>query len=286
MNGPRTTPPVYRRTLSIETKPAREGQKSRTFSVELLAWIVANDLWELGATSKDNTSRPVFMAFAGTHSAARAFEANLRCGRTAVEASSGRRFEIPRSAGFRFDSVNRGEGTLKLIYLPHVFSMQPPTTEDDTLSFLCMPPSAWVDEQAATIESAMGTEAREAAMAAYFVAYLDARTALPIANDLRFHLELYRAAREEAWCEVSDRETSPGLFDSAGLAGIGFEPATKCNVATTEFAEFLAQQTARLLPREIRQEVIHHGTTRIRRPRRLLPHSHAPSAQLSLFAEL
>ena len=56
-------------TISVESKPAHEGQKSRTFSVELLAWVLANEMWELGSTSKETTHRPVFLAYAGSSSA-------------------------------------------------------------------------------------------------------------------------------------------------------------------------------------------------------------------------
>ncbi|MBW8878812.1 MAG: hypothetical protein JF614_27970 [Acidobacteria bacterium] len=286
MNGPQPTPNLYRRTICVESKPAYEGQKSRTFSVELLAWVLANPMWELGSTNRENTVRPVFLAYAGSSSAARAFQANLQSGRVAADADGGScRFEIPRSAGFRYEPTSRGEGTLTLVYLPHLFSMQPATTDAGNLSFLCMPPTTWVDEQARAITQAMGSEAREAAMAAYFVAYLDARSALPIANDLRFHLSLFRAAKEQPWCRVPEGSVSnPGELFAEGLSGIGFEPPVMCNVAPDIFAEFLARQTARNLPREQRYEVIQHGTTTVRRPRRVLPHTQAPSAQLSLFS--
>ena len=59
---------MYRRTILIESKPQREGQKSRAFSVELLAWVLANPLWELGGTAKERVYRPAFLAFAGTSS--------------------------------------------------------------------------------------------------------------------------------------------------------------------------------------------------------------------------
>jgi hypothetical protein len=280
---------MYRKTISIESKPASEGAKSRTFSVELLAWVVANQMWELGSTAKERTHRPVFMAFAGTASASRSFTANLQCGRPAVEAvqSCGLRFEIPRSAGFRYESTGHGDGSLTLVYLPHVFSLQPGTTEEESIAFLSMPPTAWVDEQADAIASSMGADAREAAVAAHFVAYLDARTPLPIANDLRFHLALFRAAKEQPWCSISEgHDTNPGSLFAAGVPGIGFEPPVLCDVTPGEFARFLAEQTARHLPREQRHEVILHGTSSLHRPCRLLPHAGPPPSQLSLFGEL
>jgi hypothetical protein len=280
---------MYRKAISIESKPASEGQKSRTFRVELLAWVVANSLWELGSTQKERTHRPVFLAFAGTGSASRSFKANLQGGRTAVESAQGGglRFEIPRSAGFRYESSGQGDASLTLVYLPHIFSMQPGSSEEASIAFVAMPPTAWVDEQADAIGSAMGSDAREAALAAYFVAYLDARTPLPIANDLRFHLELFRAAKEQPWCSVSAGfPTNPGTLFAQGVSGIGFEEPILCNVSPITFAQFLADQTAKHLPREQPNEVTLHGTSSFHRSRRVLPHSGSPAAQLGLFGDL
>jgi hypothetical protein len=124
----------------------------------------------------------------------------------------------------------------------------------------------------------MGQDAHEAAVAAYFVAYLDQRSPLPIANDLDFHLALYRAAREEPWCQQSSgSEWSPGRLFHAGLEAVGFEPALYCNVDHTTFGEFLKTQTALHLPSF--QETTDHGTTRIHRPRRVLPDSLRAAAQ-------
>jgi len=271
---------VNRKTIIVESKPQREGQKSRSFSVELLAFILANDLWELGAGGKERNHRPVFMAYAGTDQASRAFSANLRCGRPAVVAGNSHlatKFEIPRSAGFRYETFSREGATLTLAYLPPVFSFQPPTADSGSISFLCLPPSWWVEQEAQAIKKTMGRDAREAAVAAYFVAYLDQRSTLPIANDLLFHLKLYRAALEEPWCQQSSgTEWSPGPLFQTGLETIGFEPALYCNVDPAIFAEFLKAQTAAHLSSE--QETI-HGTTRIDRPRRLLPDPICAAAQ-------
>ena len=259
--------------MTIETKPEREGQKSRSFSVELLAYVLADDLWELGAGAKERQHRPVFIAYAGTDQASRAFSANLRAGRPAVVADNSSlvtKLEVPKSAGFRFETFSREGATLTLAYLPAVFSFRPTAVDSGNISFLCLAPTWWVDEQEKAIAEAMGKDARAAALAAYFVAYLDQRSSLPIANDLDFHLKLYRAALDESWCERSSgSEWSPGRFFHTGLEAVGFEPALYCNVDPSTFAEFLKAQTAAHLPSE--QETNHHGTTPIRRPWRLLP---------------
>lgn len=275
---------MHRKTLTVESKPQREGQKSRSFSVELLAYVLANDLWELGSTAKERCLRPVFMAYAGTEQGSRAFAANLRSGRSAVVQGSGltTRFELPRSAGYRYETVSQAGATLTLAYLPFVFSFQPASADSNSISFLCIPPAWWVDEQAQTATRSMGDDAREAAIAAYFVAYLDQRSPLPIANDLGFHLKLYRAALEQDWCRRSSgTESSPGSLFHLGLETVGFEPALYCKVDHSRFAQFLKSQTASHLPRH--KEVLTYGTPRIHRPRRILPDSRRPSAQLSLF---
>ena len=276
---------MYRKTLTIESKPKREGQKSRSFSVELLAYVLANDLWELGSGAKERSFRPVLLLYAGTDQASRAFSANLRSGRPAMVAgntSLTTRFEVPRSAGFRYDTFAREGATLTLAYLPSVFSFQPATSEVDEVSFLCLPPTWWVDEQARVIGQTMGRDAREAVIAAYFVAYLDQRSPLPIANDLGFHLKLYRAALKEPWCQMgSGSEWDPGTLFHLGLDAAGFETALHCKVDHPTFAQFLKTQTAAHLPTE--QETTDHGTTAIYRPRRVLPDAVPAAAQFGLF---
>jgi hypothetical protein len=276
---------VYRNTLTIESQPKREGQKSRSFGVELLAYVLANDLWELGSGAKDRFLRPVLLAYAGTDQASRAFSANLRNGRPATvvaNSSLTTRFEVPRSAGFRYDTYSREGATLTLAYLPSIFSFQPATSETDEIAFVCLPPTWWVDEQARAIGQAMGRDARDAVIAAYFVAYLDQRSPLPIANDLGFHLKLYRAALKEPWCQTaSGSEWDPGTLFHLGLEAVGFEPALHCKVDCQTFAHFLKTQTAAHLPSQ--QETIDHGTTRIHRPRWVLPDAVPAAVQLGLF---
>ncbi len=276
---------MNRKTLTIESKPKREGQKSRSFSVELLAYVLANDLWELGSGGKERCNRPVLMAYAGTEQASRAFSANLQGGRPAVvggPSGLSSRFEIPRSAGFRYETLSRQGATLTLAYLPSVFSFQPATSKTEEMAFLCLPPTWWVDEQAEAIRPALGGQAREAAIAAYFVAYLDQRSPLPIANDLGFHLKLYRAALAEPWCQqTSGSEWSPGDLFHFGLEQAGFETAVLCRVDRPTFAQFLRTQTAAHLP--IEQETTDHGTPSIHRPRRVLPNAISVAAQAGLF---
>jgi hypothetical protein len=177
------------RSISIAPTTDAKG-KSRSFSAELLAIVAANSLWPSGETAPDGTLRPLLVAYAASDLQARAFTANLRAGRPARSTDrrpDRLRFEIPRSAGFRFETHSADGATLTLAYQPTVFAMQPGGLEDGRLRFIAMPPTWWVEREAETMAD-LGADAREAALAAYFVAYLDRHSPYPIANDRRFHL--------------------------------------------------------------------------------------------------
>ncbi len=170
------------RHLAIEAKPTREGQKTRIFHADLLTVVAAPGLaWEFGSTSRDNTLRPVLLAYAATDQQARAFTANLRAGRPAIHDERGigtLRIEIPRSAGFRYETFASDGGTLTFAYLPGAFSQQPAAAEQDAIRFLCMPPTWWVEREAATL-SELGPDAREAALAARARTWCPCRRATP-----------------------------------------------------------------------------------------------------------
>lgn len=275
---------LFLQPVVIETKPTKEGQKTRSFRADLMAVVAANKMWEYGGTQKDRTCRPVFLAYAATDQEARAFTANIRTGRPAVQersGSGGDRWEIPRSAGFRFETFSSEGATLTLGFLPSIFALQPGTVDQTRIEFISMPPTWWVEEQAAEIRSEMGADAEDAAIAAYFVAYLDLRSPLPVANHLSFHLGLYRAAQEQPWCFAASRNERDFLY-AEGVDAVGFSKPVAVQATHEQFAAFLAEYTAAHLPKD-REEVISHGTPRIASPRRVLSHARRAASQLGLF---
>jgi hypothetical protein len=193
-----------------------------------------------------------------------------------------KRLEIPKSAGFRYEVHTSGEGCLTVAYLPEAFMFSPAIRHSTELSFLCMPPTWWLDAQAARL-ARFGEDARRAALATYFAALLDQRTALPIAADTRFHLRLFEAACEESW--VLDTTDRPRSFAGWGLEQMGFEEPLLCAVSHVEFADFLAGVTSRHLPKETFTKIekeLPHGTSRIPSPGRVLPDAVASAVQLVL----
>ena len=137
-----------------------------------------------------------------------------------------------------------------------------------------MPPVWWLDEQAEALSQDYGDEARDIARAALFAAYLDRRSPLPLVQDLRFHLQLYRAALEQPWIRTP---TVHGTFQEEGTAACGLEPPVLCCTSHQGFEEFLVRQTDTYFQEEIRS-----GQTRFRPDRRVLPHPSGAPTQLRL----
>ncbi|HEV3074586.1 MAG TPA: hypothetical protein VHB47_09235 [Thermoanaerobaculia bacterium] len=61
----------FRRPVVTEVKPDRERRKSRIFRAELVCFVTANRLWELGESAKEGILRPVLLAYAASEQEAR-----------------------------------------------------------------------------------------------------------------------------------------------------------------------------------------------------------------------
>ena len=222
----------------------KDDPKGRTFTVHYVASIQAPVVCPLAS---NGTLRPVLLAYAGSPSAVRAFTANFRCGLTA--AAPDRRYELLRSLGYRYQVTSPAPGrALAIAYLPDLFHLQPGVQDHDVLRFVSAPPRWWLDEQEALLAPDFGSLARNHARAMAFVARLDARTPLPIANEPAFHHALYRSALEEPWASNGADEDA---FDCDGLEALGFEEPVLCDVPGPVFGDFLASATARLLPAHV-----------------------------------
>lgn len=264
----------------VETEPTREGEKTRRFTADAVAYIVADDVWGVGLNSKERVVRPGLFAFVSSAQQARAFAANLRLGRPAAidrEVGYGEplRFELLRSAGYRFETHQVDDGVLTVAYIPELFAIQPAAVSS-RLEFLCCPPRWWLDREVAALRPAWGTNAEQAARAAYFVAYLDRRSPLPIVNDLEFHVALLNAAIVDGWAWRPDTERKH--FAMRGTEAIGLAGGLCCVVTEEAFAQTLSDLTLKYL------ETRPHGSNRIGGPRRLLPDTDAAAAQHRLAA--
>lgn len=216
----------------------RRGVKTRSFGAQLMGALCADSLWELGRSS-ERTRRPVWLAYFATTGATRAFTMNLRSGRPA-ELSTRDRLEVPKSSDHRWVSRPVPGGVITVAYLPELFHLDPPVPFADDARFVFAPSRRWIDRQAGHLASEFGADSRETARAALFAAYLDRRTSLPLLRDLRFHLEIYRAAREEPWLttDLFDRDALPCDLDLCGL-----DQPLICSVDSEALSAFLTRHT-------------------------------------------
>jgi hypothetical protein len=223
----------------------KDDPKGRTFTVHHVASIEARAICP---PAGNGTLRPVLLAYAGSPSSVRAFTANLRSGLTA--ALPDRRVELLRSLAYRYQLTTPLPGrALAIAYLPALFHLRPGVQGQEALRFVSAPPRWWLDEQEALLAPENGPLARDHARAMAFVARLDARTPLPIANDPAFHHALYLRALEEPWTATATGDDRDGLTCD-GLEALGLESPVLCDVPQQAFADFLATATAELLPRQ------------------------------------
>jgi hypothetical protein len=266
-------------TLTIRTEPRKNpNAKTRTFSVQLLGFLTADALWEPETASSKSGSvhRPVWIAYAGTERESQPFTANLRAGRKAYVGNDA--LEILKRAGHRWAFQKVPNGLVTVAYLPELFHLEPVKTSAESIRFLFAPPVWWITGQAAALAADFADEAEDAARAALFCAYLDRRTALPLVHDLRFHLQVYRAALAASWTHplVSNRREG-GVLVGCGAEAAGLDAPVACSVGEAALTDFLIEQTSLY-----HQEEIRRGKTRIAAGGRLLPYPSEASVQLRL----
>lgn len=254
-------------TLKRSTGKGRV-KKTRTFSVRLLGYLQANFLWHSGLGDE---IRPAWIAYLGTDSESQAFTSNFRAGRKAETQRN--TFKIPKSAPHRWTTQQVPGGVITTAYLPELFHLEPAFPAPERVKFIFAPPRWWIHRQERSLQATYGEEAREAARAALFAAYLDRRTPLPVPGDLDFHLQLYRAARETDWVHEPEASSfSSPRFYASGAETCGFDRPLAVSVKQETFTEFLIDQTSSFTPKESP-----HGTDRLASDRRLLPHPEPPA---------
>jgi hypothetical protein len=263
-------------TLTIRSEPKKNPEaKTHTFSVQLLGFLTADPLWEPGGNG--SASRPVWIAYAGTERESSPFTANFRAGRKAGTTSEA--LEIPKRGPHRWSFQKVPGGIVTVAYIPSLFHLEPVTQgEEDAVRFVFAPPRWWVTEQARSLASDFGDEAQEAARAALFCAYLDRRIPLPLVHDLRFHLQVYRAACAAGLLyELSRSRGGRAVLAGRGAEACGLDAPVALSVGQSALADFLIEQTQLYHQKEIRR-----GKTRISASGRLLSYPIQAPVQLCL----
>lgn len=268
--------------LTIEPKEPRKAkkgkrlramEKTRVFTVRMLGYLAADSLWDVPESEK--RTRPVLIAYLGTDQELQPFTANFRGGRPAACRYEG--FVIPKSSGHRWPTQKLSKASVTVAYLPDLFDLEPIAVED-WCQFVFAPPRWWIEAQAKELYDTFGDDAEDAARAALFTAYIDRRTPMPIVNDLRFHLQLYRAAQETKWCHGlgGSAYQSPSLYGDHHPHW-GFDTPLSVSLRQVNLKEFLVQQTSLYHEKEMQ-----NGTSRFQANRRLLSLPQNPAQQLCL----
>ncbi len=261
--------------IAAEPKQGAPTTKTRTFSAHLLAILTADAFWDSGGTGK--AERPVWLAFFATESESQPFAANLRAGRKAV--SPDLSIELPRRV-HRWSTQKVPGGLVTVAYLPDLFHIEPVTSFAEAVRFVFAPPRWWITEQAADLAGELGEDAPDAARAALFCAYLDRRTALPLVHDLRFHLQVYRAALTSGWAYPLANGRG-GVFRGRGAEALGLDAPVACSVGQEELSAFLIEQTSLYHRKEI-----DHGATCVERAGRLLSFPCPTAPELRIDSEV
>ena len=221
-------------TLTIEAKPPKnppklskrqQETKGRSFQAQLLGYVQADTLWEIGKVDT-RTKRPVWIVLAGGEQELRTFIANVRSGNTMVSPNTyDGRYEIMRSAEYEYHTQRIEDGEKKYatarIYLPELFSLHQDMIDPLTCKFIMLIPRVWINDQQVSHNDAQAVVSHLAKLgiagtpdvvnhsewhynrftpqsifqsisaANYFAAMLDHHTEKPLVNELPFYVQLY-----------------------------------------------------------------------------------------------
>jgi len=249
-------------------------EKSRVFTVRRLAYLRADRLWE-AKRGKASEVFPAMLCFLGSRAETQAFSANLKAGRGAMCERD--IFIVQPKAGYRWIAQEVPGGVVSTVYLPQLFHLEP-VEDPGWVRFVFAPPGWWIREQAAEVRlEVTGEDPQEVAQAALFAAFLDRRTTMPVLRDLRFQLQLFRAAQKAPFTTHTCNRYQG--FDFGGFAPCGLRPPLAIAASYDTVIDFLKKQIA--IYREN-----HHGKTASPAGGRILSYPEAPTFQYQLFAEV
>jgi hypothetical protein len=256
----------------------QDGKKGRSFRATCVAALVANGIFDEGASG--NTIRPAWAMFAGSEAELRPFAANLRLGRKAEKDESrysrrggdSERYEFLRSVGYQMVWQREAEGSLVTLFHPELFRLDPGMVDPSGLKFLMLVPEEWASGQKLECGRAVqhvkklakqlkcpfsdDTLAALVPTAYLFAAFCDRRTRCPLLADGAFYLQMLIAALAAGIAsQPGDRLDYPsyreewGLnskhyFNATGLADVGILHAFSMKTSHEAFEQFLAEQVS------------------------------------------
>lgn len=193
--------------LTIETD--KDG-KGRSFSVELLSYVCARNLWEGGAQEDHNRHRPLWLCFAGSQQEARMFWFNLRDGRSAT--TGNHKIEILKTGGFKHHVIKLPSGgVVYYVYKADLVAIDPGLVDKDYMRFLALMSTTWYEAQTeeadADYVTLLTTNAKAKGWNRFAIdvsdlrllqaqanltrLYIDRRTPYPMPTDSKFSVQLF-----------------------------------------------------------------------------------------------
>lgn len=263
------------KTLRIE--PQKEG-KGRTFSANLLGYVTADSLWELGLNG--NGIRPVWVCYATSEGESRPFTANAQLGKKILISDRYRSkrdpfMELLRSAEYEFTTQRFPEGIVTTAFLPELFRLDPGMVDPKGAKFVMLPPLEWAASQRVDLNSILahlrkvgylndGTrpdlpdEALASVLALQaplFAAYLDRRTRAPLLQDSRFHAQILVASLNKGLAALSTKDAYIRAFGEhrrhgfkeEGTREIGLAPGVAFHALHTDIEAMLAAEVTLFL---------------------------------------
>ncbi len=253
----------------------------KTFSAQLVSFVLANNAWEYGSA---DSYRPVLAVFAGGLQEIRSLGANILLnGKMRVSGpwahdSKGYPMEFMRSTQYTHLLSTQGNTALLTVYQPALYDIEPvgaaanPDNED--LRFCVLPGADRLNSEAATFDNRTVIEHLHragydkvpatmlytfAALSALVCARISARLEMPIIHDPRFYAQVVAAYLHYGLASLSGEYSRYSTYhrDSAwgvnystryyefGVAAAGYAPGV-CVVTTKEEAgKVIASEIAR-----------------------------------------
>lgn len=240
----------------------KEG-KTRTWTVDLIANIVGNYLWEGGSNSPNNTIRPVWMVYAASEQQSRMFSSNFLQGVTAEleYRSSNHKFQLLKSAGYKAHTKKLKSGAVTTtVYLPEFFWIDPGMVDPEGIKFILLTSQEWRDAQKFNIPEARvfldsygvknrGNDLTDAEIhsllseAVLFHMYLDRRSRYPMPAHPHFSALLLLKCLASKLAQRSDEYYSyyGDTLKQSGLSYLNIPPVLAFKSTHDAFGEILAE---------------------------------------------
>lgn len=250
---PRQTNVARNDRLTIDS----EGkEKTRSFSVDLLATVDNHTLW----SSTNNDRRPVWMTYAGSEQETKMFNINFLQGNKAYKGYHNKeRFHLLKTAGYKAHTKKVGSDVVTTVYLPHLFWVDPGMVDPEKIEFMLLMSTKWALSQKFDLKAAREwitgkvwmrpadlnmTDADLTvilAEAVLFHMYLDRRSRYPMPTHPHFSLALMKACISAG---LAERAAHRHTYTESGLTQLGIPPTLALTASHEHFGDVLAKEVS------------------------------------------